>query len=361
MRHSTSLRVGLVSLLLVLGVTCLPLLAVGSAPGGPPRVEPAKTVAGIPPRVLGAYQAAGTRCPGLRWQLLAGIGHVETAHGSFRGAVVDPDTGEVTPWILGIPLDGTNNTLQLPIGGWAGVWGLTGTWQRALGPMQFLAPTFDAWGVDGDSDGARSPHDIDDAVASAANYLCGGRNGRLHDERVALRRYNADDAYADAVLSYAASLTAGPLVTGGSWLCPIAGPTAFTDTWAAPRSGGRQHQGVDMFAARGTPVVASVPGVVEHANDSLGGLSYRLWGDDGTYYYGTHLAAHGPITGRVPAGTIVGYVGESGNAAGTGPHLHFEIHPGREKGSPPAAINPTPTVNAACANNRLGMSFTNGS
>lgn len=122
--------------------------------------------------------------------------------------------------------------------------------------------------------------------------------------------------------------------------CPVAGATTFVDSWGDPRPGGRLHQGVDMMAVNGTPVVAPVSGVVEHRGNSLGGLSYHLNGDDGHYYYGTHLSAYGQ-GGHVPAGTVIGYVGESGNAST--PHLHFEIHP--YGGS---AINPYPSVRAVC-------------
>lgn len=128
----------------------------------------------------------------------------------------------------------------------------------------------------------------------------------------------------------------------------------------APRSGGRTHQGVDMFAARGTPVVAPVSGRVGYRSNDLGGPSFQLWGDDGNYYYGAHMSGYGPIEGSVAAGTIVGYVGDSGNAAGTSPHLHFEIHPGGRSGDTPAAVNPTPAVAAACAGNRLGVDLTGG-
>ena len=114
--------------------------------------------------------------------------------------------------------------------------------------------------------------------------------------------------------------------------------------------GGRSHQGVDIFAAEGTPVVAPADGTVEHYDNQLGGLSYRLYADDGTYYYGTHLSAYENVgAGHVTAGTAIGYVGRTGNAATTPPHLHWEIHPDG-RGTP--AINPTPTAEALCASNR---------
>jgi peptidoglycan LD-endopeptidase LytH len=126
-------------------------------------------------------------------------------------------------------------------------------------------------------------------------------------------------------------------------VCPVAGPVHFVDSWGDARSGGRGHQGTDMMADYGTPTVAPVSGTVEHRGSSLGGLSWYLYGDDGDMYYGTHLSGYeNEGAGWVEAGTVIGYVGDSGNAAGT-PHLHFEYHPGG--GSP---VNAYPLVAAAC-------------
>jgi murein DD-endopeptidase MepM/ murein hydrolase activator NlpD len=129
--------------------------------------------------------------------------------------------------------------------------------------------------------------------------------------------------------------------SGGGMVCPVAGPHSFIDSWGYPRSGGRAHKGVDMMARIGVPVVAPVSGTVSHRGNSIGGLSFHLSGDNGHYYYGTHLSRYGQA-GRVSAGTVIGYVGDTGNARGM-PHLHFEIHPNHS-----GPVNPYPATRAAC-------------
>jgi murein DD-endopeptidase MepM/ murein hydrolase activator NlpD len=133
-----------------------------------------------------------------------------------------------------------------------------------------------------------------------------------------------------------------PVISSGSgWICPVAGPTAFGDTWGAPRSGGRSHQGVDMMSPAGTPLVAVVAGNATMRTNTLGGNVISLTGSDGNGYYYAHLSAWEGGSRSVTAGEVIGYVGATGNT--TANHLHFEIHPGGG-----AAINPTPTVRQYC-------------
>lgn len=131
-------------------------------------------------------------------------------------------------------------------------------------------------------------------------------------------------------------------VGGDGWVCPVAGPRAFSNDFGDPRSGGRRHQGNDILAPYGTPVVAPVAGTVTHRSGGIGGLAFWLAGRDGNTYYGAHLSRFG-AAGAVAAGTTIGYVGTSGNARGGPPHLHFEIHPGGGR-----ATNPYPTLVRYC-------------
>jgi len=134
-----------------------------------------------------------------------------------------------------------------------------------------------------------------------------------------------------------------PATSAGSTLrCPVDGALRFMNDWGFPRSGGRFHEGNDLFAARGTPTVAVVGGTALQKVGVIGGQQVKLLGDDGTSYYYTHLDRFG-AAGRVSAGTVIGYVGTSGNAAGTAPHLHFELHPGDGE-----AVNPFPSISPVC-------------
>ena len=127
----------------------------------------------------------------------------------------------------------------------------------------------------------------------------------------------------------------------GTIVCPVQGGSAYGDTWGAPRSGGRRHQGVDMLAPTGTPLQAVIGGFAEQGTNPLGGIVVRLIGDNGNRYYSAHLSGYEGVSGRVEVGQVIGYVGDTGNATGI-PHLHFEIRPG---GGVP--VNPYPSVLAA--------------
>lgn len=130
---------------------------------------------------------------------------------------------------------------------------------------------------------------------------------------------------------------------GAGWVCPTGtAAVGFGDTWGAPRSGGRRHQGVDMIGERGTPVLAVVDGFVRAKEMELGGLTVQLFGVDGHRYFYGHFDAYG-LLGDVRAGDVIGYMGDTGNAKSSTPHLHFEIHPNGG-----VAVNPYPTVRAHC-------------
>ena len=133
----------------------------------------------------------------------------------------------------------------------------------------------------------------------------------------------------------------------GGKVCPINGFTSFSDTWGAPRSGGRFHQGVDMLAARGTPVVAVGAGaVLRMGNGGLGGITVWIATDNGDEFYYAHLdsRASGLSAGqRLAAGDLLGTVGTTGNAPSNVPHLHWEYHPGGG-----GAVNPTPLARQLC-------------
>jgi murein DD-endopeptidase MepM/ murein hydrolase activator NlpD len=124
-------------------------------------------------------------------------------------------------------------------------------------------------------------------------------------------------------------------------ICPVDQPRAYTNDFGAPRSGGRTHQGNDVFAPQGTPIRAPFPGTASEASNGLGGIAVKVYGEKG-HVYNAHLSRIGTM-GKVSAGTIIGYVGATGNARGTSPHNHFEWHPG--DGS---AVSPYSYLNEVC-------------
>jgi peptidoglycan LD-endopeptidase LytH len=125
--------------------------------------------------------------------------------------------------------------------------------------------------------------------------------------------------------------------TGAIQTCPVAGPNSFVDSFGDPRSGGRTHEGIDLIAAYGTPVVAVAPGTTSTAG-SIGGLGMVVQHGNGDWTFYAHLSGYG-AQGSVSAGTVIGYVGP-GNGVN---HLHFEYHPAGG-----AAVNPYAALVAVC-------------
>lgn len=141
----------------------------------------AAALADIPPELLALYQDAAEATCGMRWEVLAAVGKTETDHG--RSAL---------PGVR----SGANSA-------------------GAMGPMQFLAGTWAAYGVDADGDGDRDVYDPVDAIWGAANYLCANGVGDPQRERQALWAYNHDYAYVDHVLAVAAGYAAAGVVGTG--------------------------------------------------------------------------------------------------------------------------------------------------
>lgn len=125
---------------------------------------------------------------------------------------------------------------------------------------------------------------------------------------------------------------------------PVQGSHHFTDDFHVVKPSGRLHQGNDIFAAAETPVVAVDDGYLTDASNPMGGVSFNLkTPSDQMRVYGAHLTRfEGGLPRSVSAGDVIGYVGTSGNAQGTSPHLHFEVHP---LGG--AAVDPYPYLKAA--------------
>ncbi|AWN21870.1 M23 family peptidase [Deinococcus irradiatisoli] len=138
---------------------------------------------------------------------------------------------------------------------------------------------------------------------------------------------------------YSALLSA-PAPSANSLPLPLPG-VRFADTWGAARSQGRRHEGVDIFAPRGTPIRSTTRGLVlDVGPNGLGGRTVMILGPGGARHYYAHLERY-PDLARgdwVEIGTVVGYVGDSGNAKGTPTHLHYGIY------TSGGAVNPYPLL-----------------
>ena len=132
---------------------------------------------------------------------------------------------------------------------------------------------------------------------------------------------------------------------------PIQG-AKLTDTFGAARSGGRKHEGIDIFAPEGTPIHAVAGGtIVQGFTNGLGGNVVRIQGDDGRFYYYAHLTGgstdHLKVGQHVSAGQVIGGVGHTGDAAGTPNHLHFQVRQGGQWLNPYNFLTPLPDIGGA--------------
>ena len=223
-----------------------------------PTVSPAAPDGtGIPSTVLAAYRAAEAALAAsnpscrLPWNLVAGIGRVESGHAS--GGRVD-GAGTTNGRILGPRLDGTTvgtATIRDTDGGT-----LDGdaAFDRAVGPMQFIPGTWKSFAKDGNKDGVASPHNVFDAAVTAGTYLCagGGDLSQPAAQRAALLRYNRSDAYGALVLRWAAAYGAGVAVLpDGTGTVPSTTPTPPAQV-PAPANTTLDPAVVEALAAAGT-------------------------------------------------------------------------------------------------------------
>ena len=207
-------------------------------------VVPAGGAPTIPALTLRAYREAAAWAAGfdpdcrLPWPVLAGIGRIESNHGLFGGLATRFSAGgTVSPRITGPPLDG-NGVARIPDSD-GGRWDGDATWDRAVGPMQFIPTTWRSLGRDGNGDRVADPNNLFDAAVSAAGYLCLSGDGDLGDParlRQAIYSYNHSWPYVDAVLGWArlyqGGVGTGPAVPTGP---PAPSSTAAPST-AAPTS-----------------------------------------------------------------------------------------------------------------------------
>jgi murein DD-endopeptidase MepM/ murein hydrolase activator NlpD len=171
---------------------------------------------------------------------------------------------------------------------------------------------------------------------------------RLAEERRRLAEYQAQLTREAAARAAATGiLPAGSFTPtiSGRYACPVGLIRSFVDTWGAARSGGRHHQGTDVFAPKGSPAFAVTDGVISRwSTNTLGGTTLYLRSDAGDEFYYAHNDRNIATAGtRVKAGDVIALVGNTGNAATTPSHIHFEVHPGG--GTP---VNPYAFLKGIC-------------
>lgn len=241
MRKGTKVGVASAAALVVLlaATLGLPVLTVsglfdrpdlGFGPPGP-------GLGGVPHVAADAYRRAAAAAPSfsppcqMPASLLAGVGEIESGHGTHGGATASGN-GDVRPPIVGIPLPQLGDDTD------GGAWDGSATVDHAVGPMQFIPSTWRAYGADGNDDGVADPHNLYDAALAAAAYLCASGSPMVSesDWRRGLWAYNHSDAYADDVIDAARAYEAAsgsPIsVAGDVQLVEVAGIGQTNVAWA---------------------------------------------------------------------------------------------------------------------------------
>ena len=169
----------------------------------------------VPARALQAYGTAelavrqsDPSCH-LSWVTIAGLARIESNHGRYRGSTILPN-GDVTPRIIGVPLDGTSGNRAIGDTD-RGVLDGDPVLDRAVGPLQFIPSTWANWRSDGNGDGVADPNNIDDAAYAAGRYLCAGSRDLATGPgwRAAVLSYNNSDDYGRRVYAAADSYAQG--------------------------------------------------------------------------------------------------------------------------------------------------------
>jgi hypothetical protein len=221
----------------------------------------------LPARVLQAYQSAArvlhrsdASCR-LDWPLLAGIGKVESGH-AYGGEV--NRRGDTLVPILGPVLDGGAGVAAIPDTD-DGRWDTDETWDRAVGPMQFIPSSWSLHGQDGNHDGNRDPNNVNDASLASADYLCaGGRDvSERKQRRAAVFSYNHSWDYVDLVLAWADAYAGGTPVLTGSLAMALDGPAKRSKDGGGHDGSGTGDAPADATGEVGTTAPPSAAPVAE--------------------------------------------------------------------------------------------------
>ena len=217
----------------------------------------------LPARVLQAYRSAArdlqredASCQ-LDWPLLAGIGKVESGHA--YGGEVDRRGDTLRP-ILGPVLDGGPGVAAIPDTD-GGRWDTDETWDRAVGPMQFIPSSWTIHGADGNGDGDRDPNNVNDASLASAGYLCSdGRDVSIRkDRRAAVFSYNHSWDYVDLVLAWADAYAGGTPVLTGSLALALEDPVKHEKRGGGSEAGDPTDDSVDAGGGTGEATATAPP------------------------------------------------------------------------------------------------------